>query len=73
MTIYSDACGRVIDITLEYQTKPLLLEMQEKLVESEEENTEEESKKSAQAEASQIPVEIESQQTTFRVSFSLVV
>ena len=38
MTIYSDACGRVIDITLEYQTKPLL-EMQEKLVESEEENT----------------------------------
>ncbi|WP_297599961.1 hypothetical protein [Helicobacter sp. UBA3407] len=72
MTIYSDACGRVIDITLEYQTKPLL-EMQEKLVESEEENTEEESKKSAQAEASQIPVEIESQQTTFRVSFSLVV
>ncbi|CAM3556794.1 MULTISPECIES: hypothetical protein [Helicobacter] len=72
MTIYSDACGRVIDITLEYQTKPLL-EMQEKLAESEEENTEEESKKSAQAEASQIPVEIESQQTTFRVSFSLVV
>ena len=72
MTIYSDACGRVIDITLEYQTKPLL-EMQEKLVESEEENTEEESKKSAQAEASQIPVEIESLQTTFRVSFSLVV
>lgn len=47
--------------------------MQEKLAESEEENTEEESKKSAQAEASQIPVEIESQQTTFRVSFSLVV
>ncbi|WP_300796101.1 hypothetical protein [Helicobacter sp. UBA3407] len=72
MTIYSDACGRVIDITLEYQTKPLL-EMQEKLAESEEENTEEESKKSAQAEDSQIPVEIESQQTTFRVSFSLVV
>lgn len=72
MTIYSDACGRVIDITLEYQTKPLL-EMQEKLAESEEENTEEESKKSAQAEASQIPVEIESQQTTFRVNFSLVV
>ncbi|WP_300691196.1 MULTISPECIES: hypothetical protein [Helicobacter] len=72
MTIYSDACGRVIDITLEYQTKPLL-EMQEKLAESEEENTEEESKKSAQAEASQIPVEIESQQTTFHVSFSLVV
>ena len=69
--VYSDACNRVIDIILEYQTKPLL-EMQEKLAENGEENTKE-SENNEQAKTSQTPAETESQQTTFRVSFSLVV
>ncbi len=69
--IYSEACGKTIDITLEYQTKPLL-EMQQKLAESEEENTEE-NENNEKVEVSQDSVKAESQQSTFCVSFSVVV
>ncbi|MDE5925686.1 MAG: hypothetical protein K2N75_02725 [Helicobacter sp.] len=49
-----------------------MLEMQEKLAENGEENTKE-SENNEQAKTSQTPAETESQQITFRVSFSLVV
>lgn len=80
MVVQSEACNRVIDVTLEYQTRPLL-EMQEKLAEkekAEEENQKSESKGAENSESqaeveSQQPQKVESKQSTFRVSFSLVV